>query len=83
MEECYFSNKSNNPPWVFFAFFKLYKWYQIAQNIMQIFFQISRIRKKLYSEQITLKMKFYQLYHKQIYYRKSNYRGSRMDARTL
>ena len=25
--------KSNNPPWVFFWFFKLYKWYQIAQNI--------------------------------------------------
>ena len=25
--------KSNTPPWVFFMFFKLYKWYQIAQNI--------------------------------------------------
>ena len=23
----------NTPPWVFFMFFKLYKWYQIAQNI--------------------------------------------------
>ena len=22
--------KSNTPPWVFFTFFKLYKWYQIA-----------------------------------------------------
>ena len=22
----------DTPPWVFFAFFKLYKWYQIAQN---------------------------------------------------
>ena len=22
--------KSNNPPWVFFTFFKLYKWYQIV-----------------------------------------------------
>ena len=21
------------PPWVFFTFFELYKWYQIAQNI--------------------------------------------------
>ena len=25
--------KSNTSPWVFFKFFKLYKWYQIAQNI--------------------------------------------------
>ena len=25
--------KSNTPPWVFFMFFKLYKWYQVAQNI--------------------------------------------------
>ena len=25
--------KSNTPPWVFFTFLKLYKWYQIAQNI--------------------------------------------------
>ena len=34
MEECYFfSNKSSTPPWVFFAFLKLYKWYQIALNI--------------------------------------------------
>ena len=26
--------KGNIPPWLFFTFFKLYKWYQIAQNIM-------------------------------------------------
>ena len=25
--------KSNTPPWVFFTFFKLYEWYQIAQHI--------------------------------------------------
>ena len=25
--------KSNTPPWVFFTFFRLYKWYQIAQRI--------------------------------------------------
>ena len=25
--------KYNNAPWVFFTFFKLYKWYQIAQGI--------------------------------------------------
>ena len=24
--------KSNTPPWVFLTFFKLYKWYQIAQS---------------------------------------------------
>ena len=30
---CNFS-KSNTPPWVFFTFFKLYKWYQTAQHIM-------------------------------------------------
>ena len=25
--------KSNTPPWTFFMFFKLYKWYQIVQSI--------------------------------------------------
>ena len=25
--------KSNTPPWVFFTFFELYNWYQIAQRI--------------------------------------------------
>ena len=25
--------KVNTPPWVFFTFLKLYKWYQIAQRI--------------------------------------------------
>ena len=25
--------KSNTPPWVFFMFFKLYNWHQIAQSI--------------------------------------------------
>ena len=25
--------KRNTPPWMFFTFFKLYKWYQIKQNI--------------------------------------------------
>ena len=28
---CYFT-KSNTPPCVFFTFFKLYKWYEIAQR---------------------------------------------------
>ena len=26
-------NKSNTPPWVFFTFLNLYKWYQIAQSV--------------------------------------------------
>ena len=26
--------KSNTPPWVFFMFFQLYKWYQIAQSVI-------------------------------------------------
>ena len=28
--------KINTPPWMFFTFFKLYKWYQIAQHITYI-----------------------------------------------
>ena len=31
-EACNFT-KINSAPWVFFTFFKLYKWYQIAQRI--------------------------------------------------
>ena len=30
--------KSNTPPWVFFTFFKLYKWYQIAHCITFFFY---------------------------------------------
>ena len=29
--------KSNTPPWAFFMFLKLYKWYQIAQSIAYLF----------------------------------------------
>ena len=36
-ESCSFT-RSNTPPWVFFTFFKLYKWYQIAQSIITIYF---------------------------------------------
>ena len=35
-EDCNFT-KRNTPPWVFSTFFKLYKWYQIAQSITCIF----------------------------------------------
>ena len=28
--------KSNTPPWLFFMFLKLYKWYQIAQHISYV-----------------------------------------------
>ena len=31
--ESFIFTKSNTPPWVFFTFFKLYRWYQIAQRI--------------------------------------------------
>ena len=34
-EACNFT-KSNTPPWVFFTFFKLHKWYQIAQSITYV-----------------------------------------------
>ena len=27
------NTKNNTPPWVVFTFLKLYKWYQITQNI--------------------------------------------------
>ena len=30
--EAYNFDKSKTPPWVFFTFFKLYEWYQIAQS---------------------------------------------------
>ena len=29
--------KINSPPWVFFTFFKLYKWYQIVQRTTYMF----------------------------------------------
>ena len=32
-----FITKINTPPWVFFTFFKLYKWYQIPQRIINKF----------------------------------------------
>ena len=31
-ETCNFT-KTNTPPWLFFTFLKLYKWFQIAQRI--------------------------------------------------
>ena len=34
MEECYWNfTESNTPPLLFFTFFRLYKWHQIAQSI--------------------------------------------------
>ena len=36
-EACNFT-KINTPPWVFFAFFKLYRWYQIAQRTTNILY---------------------------------------------
>ena len=37
-------NKSNTPPWVFFAFFKLHKWYHIAQNVSDISRKIQALK---------------------------------------
>ena len=34
MEDCYFYYYSKTSPWVFFTFFELYKWCQIAQRII-------------------------------------------------
>ena len=36
LKVCSFT-KSSTPPWVFFMIFKLYKWYQIAQRITNVF----------------------------------------------
>ena len=36
-EACNFT-KSITPPWVFFTFFKLYKWDQIVQSVSYAFF---------------------------------------------
>ena len=33
IEQCFSFTKGNTPPWVFFTFFKLHKWYQITQRI--------------------------------------------------
>ena len=45
--------KSNTPPWVFFTFFKLYKWYQIAERISSQYEALTHQRPKLpsYSNQ--------------------------------
>ena len=44
--------KSNIPPWVFFTFFKLYKWCQIAQSISytKIFIHSMLIISSLYQK---------------------------------
>ena len=48
-EACNFT-KINTPPWVFFTFLNLYKWYQIAQRT--IFFLFGE-GLKLFSDLIT------------------------------
>ena len=41
MEECKVagSTKINTPPWLFFTFFKLYKWNQIVQHTTYFFIE--------------------------------------------
>ena len=41
-------NKSTTPPYVFFAFFNLNKWYQIAQRIATTFFQNTFLRRQIF-----------------------------------
>ena len=31
------------PPWVFSTFYKLYKWYQIAQRITNVFYTVGNL----------------------------------------
>ena len=40
MEESSFT-KGNIPPWAFFPFFKLQKWYQIAQSVYELLAPVS------------------------------------------
>ena len=46
VEACNFT-KSNTPPRVFFTFFKLYKWYQIAPRATFIVVSVSESHEKL------------------------------------
>ena len=39
VKACNFT-KSNTPSWVFLTFLKFYKWYQIAQNITYVLFEM-------------------------------------------
>ena len=52
-QTCNFT-KINPPPWMFFTFFKLYRWYQIAQNItydLRVSFRKIKNHLKSFSEQ--------------------------------
>ena len=42
LEKVLLSTKINTHPWSLFTFFKLYKWYQIAQSIMVICGSVAR-----------------------------------------
>ena len=46
--------KINAPPWVFFSFFKLYKWYEIAQSVSINFFGKKVMPHSLFSYFFTL-----------------------------
>ena len=51
-EACNFT-KINTPPWVFSMFFKLYKWYQIAQRIA---FMLSGVDDELQTDPVFRKL---------------------------
>ena len=47
--------KSNTPSWVFFTFFKLYEWYQIAQGITyRLRFRYKHIYRSIYRNRLTI-----------------------------
>ena len=51
--EAYNFTKTNTLPWVLFTFFKLYKWYQIAQRITNAYgTSIQTMKKKCSSSGI-------------------------------
>ena len=49
-ETCNFT-KSNTPPWMFFTFIKLYKWYHIAQRIIATYRLVDVATRKLFGLQ--------------------------------
>ena len=51
-------NKSNTPPRVFFTFFQLYKWYQIAQSVYDKIFRESEELHNLFCTEAAVWMRF-------------------------
>ena len=54
--QIYNCTKSDTPPWVFFTFFKLKKWYQIAQRPTYVW-QLKRVKQKFLEGHQTTQVK--------------------------